>query len=285
MRWLSSQSTSLACSFHVSRCSNLLFSTGSKYKLGKRPSFVKQRECSAVKIVSPNTSSSWEAILPRRRTGEKIDVAQNFDFLLVLDFEATCCDDGPILPYQEIIEFPVAKLDTSSWTVSSIFHQYVRPTANPNITSFCTHLTGIVQEMVDSQQAIDKVLSDFDDWMKKEELLKSRFAFVTCGDWDLGVMLPAEAGVKNITIPSYFNSWINVKKSYCEHSGVFAKGLRHLLKAYNLTHSGHIHSGIDDVKTICAVTTAIAKEGYVYRINGSTVDDTVPKKLFRNVTV
>ncbi|KAJ1363839.1 hypothetical protein KIN20_023786 [Parelaphostrongylus tenuis] len=28
---------------------------------------------------------------------------------------------------------------------------------------------------------------------------------------------------------------------------------------------GRIHSGIDDVKTICAITSAIAKEGYVFR--------------------
>ncbi|KAJ1357626.1 hypothetical protein KIN20_015807 [Parelaphostrongylus tenuis] len=106
-------------------------------------------------------------------------MAQNFDNLLILDFEATCSDDGPILPYQEIIEFPVAKLDVKSWTITSTFHQYVKPTANPIITSFCTHLTGIIQE----------------------ETLKSRFAFVTCGDWDLGVMLPSEANVKNFNIP------------------------------------------------------------------------------------
>ncbi|KAK6017576.1 exonuclease, partial [Ostertagia ostertagi] len=120
---------------------------------------------------------------------------QNFDYLLVLDFEATCCDDGKILPYQEIIEFPVAKLDVRSWTVNSYFHQYVKPTVNPVITSFCTHLTGIIQEMVDEQPTIDRVLSDFDDWLKK----------------------------------------------------------------------GRLHSGIDDVKTICSLTSAIAQEGYVFR--------------------
>ncbi|KAJ1363843.1 hypothetical protein KIN20_023790 [Parelaphostrongylus tenuis] len=103
--------------------------------------------------------------------------------------------------------------------------------------------------MVDNQQTIDRVLNDFDEWMEKEETLKSRFAFVTCGDWDLGVMLPSEANVKNFNIPS----------------GIFAKGLKDLLRIYNLSHSGRIHSGIDDVKTICAITSAIAKEGYVFR--------------------
>ncbi|ETN85403.1 exonuclease, partial [Necator americanus] len=191
---------------------------------------------------------------------------QHFDCLLVLDFEATCCDGGPILPYPEIIEFPVARLDVKTWTVSSYFHKYVRPTANPNITSFCTHLTGIIQEMVDNQPTIDEVLQQFNDWMCKEGLLHSRTAFVTCGDWDLGVMLPSEAHNKGLVIPEYFNSWINVKKSHCEHTGSFAKSLRELLSIYKLQHSGRLHSGIDDVKSICAITSAMAKQGYVYRL-------------------
>ncbi|KAK6010491.1 hypothetical protein OSTOST_24481, partial [Ostertagia ostertagi] len=64
---------------------------------------------------------------------------------------------------------------------------------------------------------------------------------------------------------SYFDKWINVKKSYCEHSGTFAKGLKDLLRIYNLQHAGRLHSGIDDVKTICSLTSAIAQEGYVFR--------------------
>ncbi|KAE9417793.1 hypothetical protein Angca_003226 [Angiostrongylus cantonensis] len=233
-------------------------------KANTKTPFLTQRETSAVKLVSSKKSPHLSPSLGHRRT-EPHSVTQNFDNLLILDFEATCCDGGSILPYQEIIEFPVAKLDVKSWTITSFFHQYVKPTANPNITSFCTHLTGIIQEMVDNQRTIDQVLNDFDDWMKKVKILKSRFAFVTCGDWDLGVMLPSEAKMKNLGIPSYFNSWINVKKSYCEHSGIFAKGLRDLLRIYNLNHSGRIHSGIDDVKTICAITSAIAKEGYIFR--------------------
>ncbi|PIO71746.1 hypothetical protein TELCIR_06347 [Teladorsagia circumcincta] len=164
--------------------------------------------------------------------------------------------------------------------------------------------------MVDNQPTIDKVLNDFDDWLKKERVLDSRFAFVTCGDWDLGVMLPAESANKHLSLPrktaswdfwcpstfslfdgnlrlcsSYFDKWINVKKSHCEHTGTFARGLRDLLRIYNLQHAGRLHSGIDDVRTICALTSAIAKEGYVYRINGSRTDDLERKRLFKNVSV
>ncbi|KIH51328.1 hypothetical protein ANCDUO_18587 [Ancylostoma duodenale] len=139
--------------------------------------------------------------------------------------------------------------------------------------------------MVDKQPTIDDVLRQFHDWLSKEGLLNSRAAFVTCGDWDLGVMLPSEAENKGLVVPEYFKKWINIKKSYCEHSGTFAKGLKDLLNIYKLEHSGRLHSGIDDVKTICTITSAIGKEGYIYRINGSTSDENIRRRVFKNVTV
>lgn len=39
-----------------------------------------------------------------------------------------------------------------------------------------------------------------------------------------------------IAYSRYFNKWINIKKSYCDHSGTFAKGLRDLLNIYKLEH-------------------------------------------------
>ncbi|KAL6744026.1 hypothetical protein Aduo_017004 [Ancylostoma duodenale] len=268
------------------RCPHFFIATASaSNKAVKKVPFLKKRELSAVQTLSSRKPS--QNIVPRaRQRSEPSRMAeQQFDHLLVLDFEATCSDSGPMLPYPEIIEFPVAKLDVRTWTVSSYFHQYVRPTANPNLTSFCTHLTGIIQEMVDKQPTIDDVLRQFHDWLSKEGLLNSRAAFVTCGDWDLGVMLPSEAENKGLVVPEYFKKWINIKKSYCEHSGTFAKGLKDLLNIYKLEHSGRLHSGIDDVKTICTITSAIGKEGYIYRINGSTSDENIRRRVFKNVTV
>ncbi|KAK6052310.1 exonuclease [Cooperia oncophora] len=281
-----SRSSSLISSFGLNRCpQSFIATTSSCYKVPfqkKKPPFLKKRESSSVQAVSSKVLSV--ASMSSAQHGAP-KLSQEFDYLLVLDFEATCCEDGKILPFQEIIEFPVAKLDTRTWEVNAYFHQYVRPTVNPDLTSFCTHLTGIIQAMVENQPTIDQVLNDFDDWLKKEGVLDSRFAFVTCGDWDLGVMLPSESANKHLSLPSYFDKWINVKKSYCEHSGTFAKGLRDLLRIYNLQHAGRLHSGIDDVKTICALTSAIANEGYVFRINGSRTDDLERKRIFKNVSV
>lgn len=224
-------------SLQLCRCQHFGIATTSRPpKVNKKVPYLKSRGSSVVQTLSPKPPTS--AVMTKiRASRDLMPVAQNFDYLLVLDFEATCTENEKILPYQEIIEFPVAKLDVKSWKISSYFHQYVRPTVNPILTSFCTHLTGIIQEMVDNQPTIDEALVSFDEWMRKEGVLDSKFAFVTCGDWDLGVMLPSESENKRIQIQSYFNNWINVKKSYCEHSGSFARGLRDLLRIYNLQHA------------------------------------------------
>ena len=67
----------------------------------------------------------------------------SIDYILVYDFEATCCADRKEIPYNEIIEFPVVIVDVKTNFIKSIFHTYVRPADYPQLTKFCTELTGI----------------------------------------------------------------------------------------------------------------------------------------------
>ena len=117
--------------------------------------------------------------------------------------------------------------------------------------------------MVENQPTLPEVLHEFDTWLRDRDIINSRyrfqhsfeslirFMFVTCGDWDLQLQLPAEAKHKNFEVPeylifgnsgcidsfSYFSEWINVKKSFCSHRGYFAPGMKHLLKELQLSHS------------------------------------------------
>lgn len=72
----------------------------------------------------------------------------------------------------------------------------------------------------------------FDDWLRKTPGLKlnendepQNFTFLTCGDWDLIKMLPKQCKHFNLSYPNYFRQWINIKKSYCELTGTFPKGM------------------------------------------------------------
>jgi inhibitor of KinA sporulation pathway (predicted exonuclease) len=47
--------------------------------------------------------------------------AQNYDYFLVLDFEATCDEERKTHPI-EIIEFPVLKINARTFQCESTFH-------------------------------------------------------------------------------------------------------------------------------------------------------------------
>ncbi|KAM6343585.1 ERI1 exoribonuclease 3 isoform 3-T3 [Alca torda] len=138
---------------------------------------------------------------------------RRYHYFLVLDFEATC--DKPQIHPQEIIEFPILKLNGRTMEIESTFHMYVQPVVHPQLTPFCTELTGIIQGMVDGQPSLQQVLERVDEWMAKEGLLDPsvKSIFVTCGDWDLKVMLPGQCQYLGLPVADYFKQWINLKKS------------------------------------------------------------------------
>ena len=91
-----------------------------------------------------------------------------FQYLLVLDFEATCEDGQQMQPCSEIIEFPVRVIKlTDNHFLPDIFHHYVKPKYNPVLTPFCINLTGITQEVVDTGLPLQEVIAKFQEWVKK----------------------------------------------------------------------------------------------------------------------
>ena len=183
------------------------------------------------------------------------------DYFLVLDFEATC-DDGKKPKPQEIIEFPVLKVNARTLETESEFHTYVQPTAHPVLTPFCTRLTGITQEKVADQPTLPDVMIRFHQWMDRNGLLvpKVKSCFVTCGDWDLLTMLPDQCSYLSIHIPDYFRQWVNIQCVFqSELGGRVKRGMRAMLKCLGLTLDGRPHSGIDDCRNTAKILVELVK--------------------------
>lgn len=68
-----------------------------------------------------------------------------------------------------------------------------------------------MKDMVENEDPLKVVLEDFDRWLISEDLRDKKFAFVTCGDWDLGQLLPRQCSHMKLNVPAYFKSWINIK--------------------------------------------------------------------------
>ncbi|EMS64739.1 ERI1 exoribonuclease 2 [Triticum urartu] len=136
------------------------------------------------------------AIMAARGQG----LEQDFDFFVVVDFEATCVKDARIFP-QEIIEFPAVLVDGATGRIESAFRR---------------ELTGIRQEDVDGGVDLGDALWLHDAWLKAATAgagnkRRVRLAVVTWGDWDCRTMLEFECRFKGIEKPSYFDQWINLR--------------------------------------------------------------------------
>lgn len=72
---------------------------------------------------------------------------QDFQYFVVIDFEATCDREKNPHP-QEIIEFPSVIVSSITGQLEACFQTYVRPTCNQVLSDFCKDLTGIQQIQV-----------------------------------------------------------------------------------------------------------------------------------------
>ncbi|KAJ3395874.1 ERI1 exoribonuclease 3 [Lobulomyces angularis] len=200
---------------------------------------------------------------------------QTYDYFMVLDFEATCCDRDKRF-VNEIIEFPIVVLDGRNGVKVQQFREYVRPTKNKVLTEFCINLTGIQQETVDEAALFPQVFNSAKNFYNKfhNENPCSRSIFVTCGDWDLKSMLPRQAKNSNVKVPVYFQEWINIKtpfKLYLANSKIKNNkrlGMPTMLKTFGLPLIGRHHSGLDDCRNICNITYKLIQNGILLEKTG-----------------
>lgn len=84
------------------------------------------------------------------------------EFIASIDLELTCWEreDGPgnFSEEMEVIEIGIHLLRADDYSYVGDFQSFVRPTQRPVLSEFCTKLTGITQEEVDSAAPLTDVL-------------------------------------------------------------------------------------------------------------------------------
>ncbi|MEZ4426296.1 MAG: 3'-5' exonuclease [Nannocystaceae bacterium] len=198
-----------------------------------------------------------------------------FDLLVILDFEATCQEGAPPDP-QEVIEFPSVLVSLRERAVIAEFESFVRPVHHPRLTPFCSQLTSITQADVEAAPTFPEVLAAHQRWLEGERLLGPNadpFAFVTCGDWDLVTMLPAQCAAADIditTLPAAYRRWINIKQLFAavtnKRKGF---GMPTMLRTLGLTLEGRHHRGIDDCRNIAKIAVALRDRGARFELTST----------------
>tara|TARA_Y100001963_G_scaffold156861_2_gene251505 strand:- start:732 stop:1298 length:567 start_codon:yes stop_codon:yes gene_type:complete len=172
--------------------------------------------------------------------------------LLVVDLEATCWDgyvEGlerkQTVDDMEIIEFGCA-IAAYDGTVIDSRSFIVRPQVHPRLSSFCTALTSITQQDVDSAPVYAEVVNLINVWSSKFEFA----AWGSWGDYDRN-QIHAEQHRYHIT-PDFFElPHINLKQRWREGKVSNRRsGLANALKHHGLCFEGMHHRGIDDARNI-----------------------------------
>ncbi|KAK0421036.1 hypothetical protein QR680_015034 [Steinernema hermaphroditum] len=211
---------------------------------------------------------------------------QNFDFLVVIDFECTCEDDVYDYPF-EIIEFPAVLIDTHEKKIVGQFRSFVRPTINPTLSEFCTNLTGVKQADVDAAPTFVKVLENFRQWLhsyihpwgenNRAGVMKN-FAIVTDGPWDIGKFFQMEcirAEQLELKVPHTFRSYINIRRAfvfkYKKTHSLSKVNLSGMLTVLGMDFVGREHCGLDDSINVARIALRMLEDGTEFRVNEKLV--------------
>lgn len=193
-----------------------------------------------------------------------------YDYICVVDFEATCEEDNPAGFKHEIIEFPMVLINTRTLEIVDSFQEYVKPELNPQLSDFCVKLTGITQKMVEEADTFPPVLEKAVAWLQERELgTKYKYAILTDGAWDMSKFLNIQCRISKIRYPQFAKKWINIRKSY----GNFYKvprtqiKLSSMLDNLGLKYEGRPHSGLDDSRNIARIALRMLQDGCQLRAN------------------
>lgn len=211
----------------------------------------------------------------------------NYAHAIVLDFEATCDDRSRPRP-QEIIEFPSVLMSLKSLEIVDEFQAFVRPIHNPKLTEFCESFTSIRQSDVDEAAGFPKVLEDHQRWLEGHGLSEQNALFVTCGDWDLKTMLPAQCLVSDPRVEALspiYTSWQNIKHAFCDvQKKNKVPGMAGMLKGLGTKLAGHHHRGIDDCRNIAALYRELIGKGATIGVTAQLQESKHPRITIRRST-
>lgn len=173
--------------------------------------------------------------------------------LLIVDLEATCWHDQctpegvpQSIHNMEIIELGCA-LANRRGDLFDVNSFLVRPTRNPELSGFCTELTGITQSMVDSAITLPQAVEAMNAWLGD---LSDDFVWCSWGNYDR-LHLEAQSRLDGARPKILSRAHLNLKRIWRRTTGQKKKnGLASALAFHDLVFEGNHHRGVDDARNI-----------------------------------
>jgi inhibitor of KinA sporulation pathway (predicted exonuclease) len=164
---------------------------------------------------------------------------------VVIDLEATCCDDYTIPREEtEIIEIGAVLVDAATLTPGAEFQSFVRPQRHRKLTPFCTELTTITQADVDRAPRFPQAIAKLGEFLRGKDAL-----FCSWGGYDRN-QFRRDAQQHRVRLP-LGERHLNLKQELSRRLGESREyGTGQALRRVGLGFSGTHHRAIDDARNI-----------------------------------
>ena len=165
---------------------------------------------------------------------------------LLIDLEATCDDQGKVpRDEMEIIEIGALLVEPDTWAVKEEFCTFVRPVRHAKLTPFCTKLTSITQEHVETASGYVEVMKLFRHWLRPFRLT----AWGSWGNYDRR-QIEQDCTYHQLPFPIQTQHF-NLKDRFAKrHQLPQRPGLAKAVEIAGLKFIGVHHRGIDDTRNI-----------------------------------
>ena len=178
--------------------------------------------------------------------------------IIVIDVEATCWDDRPYAENMETIELPAIALSINGKVLSE-FQTFIKPQIDPKLSEFCTQLTSITQEQVDSAPFFTEAYDGLIRWLGNQA---DPSIMASWGDYDVK-QLKRDCERNHKRFP--FKQHVNLKRKFRmeflrpqRYEGVSA-ALVSATQFFGIPFEGRLHRGIDDSRMIVKVYQAMVQ--------------------------
>lgn len=164
---------------------------------------------------------------------------------LVIDLEATCCDDNSFPREEmEIIEIGAVLVDAGTLAPTKELQTFVRPIRHRKLTEFCTRLTSITQAQVDAAPLFPGAIAALREMVRGADIL-----FCSWGKYDRN-QLERDARRHGVSLP-LGKSHLNLKERFARQLGKPRElGVGQALRRVRLRFDGTQHRAIDDARNI-----------------------------------
>jgi 3'-5' exoribonuclease 1 len=172
---------------------------------------------------------------------------------IVLDLEATCWEKRDKSP-NEIIEIGALCVDENP-TILGEFSQFVKPFVHTQLSEFCTKLTSITQEQVETASLFPGVVNAFQHWILSFE---DDYVLCSWGHYD------KHQFIMDCKLHGLNSDWtaahISLKHQYALINHTQPIGMKKALIREKIPLDGTHHRGIDDARNITKIFLKFFKQ-------------------------